>query len=123
MGRFQPGHKLAKGGKREGAGRPKKGTLPAKKAAAQIVREIIESSAQKLSKHYVSRALGKYGDRVLCHAIDKLLPEIKADEHSRPIAIQIIHEAPAIAVNGNGNGHHAEINGAGSGLTIRLGGE
>ena len=68
---FQPGHKLAKGGKRPGAGRPSKG----KKAAAQIVREIIEGNAQRLATQYIKRALDKYGDRVLCHAIDKLLPD------------------------------------------------
>src|SRR6476659_1767515 len=80
---FQPGHKLAKGGKRPGAGRPSKG----KKAAAQIVREIIEGNAQRLATQYIKRALDKYGDRVLCHAIDKLLPD---DQVAAPPAI--IHQ-------------------------------
>jgi len=68
---FQPGHKLAKGGARPGAGRPSKG----QKAASLIVKEIIESNAKKLATQYIKRALDKYGDRVLCHAIDKLLPD------------------------------------------------
>lgn len=69
---FQPGHKLAKGGKREGAGRPRKG----QKLAADIIREIIEAKATKLGNQYINRALGEMGDKVLCHAIDKLLPEV-----------------------------------------------
>ncbi len=68
---FQPGHKLAKGGARPGAGRPSKG----KKAASQLVKEILEANATKLATQYIKRALDKYGDRVLCHAIDKLLPD------------------------------------------------
>lgn len=81
---FQPGHKLAKGGKRPGAGRPSKG----KKAASQIVREIIEGNAQRLATQYIKRALDKYGDRVLCHAIDKLLP----DEQIAAQPTTIIHQ-------------------------------
>src|SRR6476660_5680776 len=68
---FQPGHKLAPGGARPGAGRPRKG----KQAASEIVRLILESNAKRLATQYIKRALDKYGDRVLCHAIDKLLPE------------------------------------------------
>ncbi len=78
---FQPGHKLAKGGARPGAGRPSKG----KKAASQLVKEIIEANATKLATQYIKRALDKYGDRVLCHAIDKLLPDDNAT--AQPIAI------------------------------------
>ncbi len=79
---FQKGHKLAKGGARPGAGRPSKG----KKAASQLVKEILEANATKLATQYIKRALDKYGDRVLCHAIDKLLPD---DNHvtAQPIAI------------------------------------
>lgn len=89
---FQPGHKLAKGGKRPGAGRPSKG----KKAAAQIVREIIEGNAQRLATQYIKRALDKYGDRVLCHAIDKLLPD---NQVAAPPAI--IHQFIQFSSNQN----------------------
>jgi hypothetical protein len=58
-------------------------------AASAIVKMVIEDNAKKLATQYIKRALDKYGDRVLCHAIDKLLP----DDHN--VAIQptaIIHQ-------------------------------
>ncbi len=83
---FQPGHKLAKGGARPGAGRPSKG----KKAASQLVKEIIEANATKLATQYIKRALDKYGDRVLCHAIDKLLPDDNVTAQPTAITYQFI---------------------------------
>ncbi len=82
---FEPGNKAAPGGKREGAGRPRKGQV----AASQLVKMVIEANATKLANQYIKRALDKYGDRVLCHAIDKLLPD------DRNVTIQptaIIHQ-------------------------------
>ncbi len=82
---FQPGHKLAKGGARPGSGRPRKGQM----AASQLVKMVIEANATKLANQYIKRALDKYGDRVLCHAIDKLLP----DDHNAAIQpTAIIHQ-------------------------------
>ena len=69
--KFEKGNKLATGGKRVGAGRPAKGKL----AASQIVRSIIEGRAEALGLRFAQRALGKNADRVLCKAIDKLLPD------------------------------------------------
>jgi len=104
---FQKGHKFAKGGARPGAGRPSKGKM----AASQIVRTIIEGNAEKLSKRYIDRALAQYGDRVLCHAIDKLLPQIDVNASQRPIAIQVVIEGsrerviePDAKANGSGDG-------------------
>jgi len=65
-------------------GRP----LKAKREAAQIVKDILQANAQKLSRQYIKRALDKYGDRVLCHAIDKLLP----DDHATTQPTTIIHQ-------------------------------
>ena len=69
---FQIGNKY--GGKQVGAGRKRKNISDAKKTALQLVREIIEGNAVKLGRRYTRRALGKNGDRVLIHAIDKLYP-------------------------------------------------
>lgn len=84
---FEPGNKLAKGGARPGSGRPPKG----KQTAAELVRTIIEGNAKKLSDQYIERALGKFGsDRVLCHAIDKLLPNEQTSVQTPSITINYI---------------------------------
>lgn len=49
------------------------------KQAAQLLKEILAANAARLGNRYIARALGKAGDRVLTHAIDKLLP----DEHDK----------------------------------------
>jgi hypothetical protein len=66
-------------------GRP----LKAKREAAQIVKDILSANAEKLSRQYIKRALDKYGDRVLCHAIDKLLPD---DRNATAQPTAIIHQ-------------------------------
>lgn len=81
---FEPGNKLAPGGPRPGSGRPRKGQM----AASQLVKMVIEANATKLANQYIKRALDKYGDRVLCHAIDKLLP----DDHATIQPTTIIHQ-------------------------------
>lgn len=55
-------------------GRPKREVSEAKRTAQQIVREILESKAEAIVRQYTKRTLGKNADRILCHAIDKLLP-------------------------------------------------
>ena len=79
---FQPGHKLAKGGARPGAGRPPKG----QKSAAQIIKDILDANAAKLGNRFIDRALGQMGDKVLCEAINKLLPN---EQTSQPTSITI----------------------------------
>ncbi len=83
---FEPGNKAAPGGKREGAGRPRKGQM----AASQLVKMVIEANATKLANQYIKRALDKYGDRVLCHAIDKLLPNDNVTAQPTTIIHQFI---------------------------------
>ena len=122
MGKFQKGHKLARGGKRANAGRPRKKDLEMKKAAQEIAREAIENHAHALLKTYLGLACGSVVERTTKkgikkyilsvdpattrHAIDKLLPEIDPSKHVRPIAVQIIHEGPTqdVEVKSNGNG-------------------
>ena len=121
--RFEPGNTLAKGGKRPGAGRPKGGTLPAKKEAAQLLREILDANAVRLGNRYITRALGKAGDRVLTHAIDKLLPDEQTDQ-TRPIQIQFVQYNNSVQLHAegvsatvlasNGNGHKASMPGVAS---------
>jgi uncharacterized protein HemY len=58
-------------------------------AASQLVKMVIEANATKLANQYIKRALDKYGDRVLCHAIDKLLPD---DRNGTIQPTAIIHQ-------------------------------
>lgn len=67
---FKPGNKLAKGGYRAGSGRKPKGA----KTAAEIIRDMFGKNAERVGDRYFRRALGKNADRILCHAIDKILP-------------------------------------------------
>jgi len=83
--------------------------------AADVVRQVIEAQAKPLVDRYIKRALGKNADRVLIHAIDKLLPEIKSDTDKTAIAIQIIHQGDTRADVGS--------NGKGNGLAIHIGGD
>ncbi len=66
-------------------GRPAKTKI----AAMQLVKDILEANATKLANQYIKRALDKYGDRVLCHAIDKLLPD---DRNATIQPTAIIHQ-------------------------------
>lgn len=95
MAKFQKGNKLAKGGKREGAGRPTKVQAEAKKLADQIVREFIETNLGEVLQTYLDNAKGHWETRytegkspkgykvwivdapTTRHWIDKLLPAAK----------------------------------------------
>jgi hypothetical protein len=99
---FEPGNQRGRGGRRPGAGRKKKSEVLAKQTAAAVVQKVIEANAGKLAQLYVERALGEDGDRVLCHAIDKLLPEIEpAPPPERPLAVQIVIESAEARDDGN----------------------
>jgi len=109
------------GGAKPGAGRKPKRELQIKKAAAVIAREFIEQNIQPVLDTYLGLAAGKVVERntkkgkqvfrllvdppTTRHVIDKLLPEIKPDANTRPIAIQIVHEsAKDVTVESQGNG-------------------
>ena len=93
--KFEKGNTLAKGGKRPGAGRPKKGVAEVKKAAAEIAREYIEKHVRPIIETYVALAAGKVVERrtpegkkefvldvnprVTIDAMDKLLPPAKQE--------------------------------------------
>lgn len=83
---FEPGNKLASGGTRPGAGRPRKGQL----TAAQIVQRVLNANAGKLSQRFIERSLGEDGDRVLIKAIDKLLPDEKNHEPSVTLNLNFV---------------------------------
>lgn len=96
------GNKYAKGGKREGAGRPNRGDAKAKKSAAEIARAYIEKHIDPVLKTYRKQAEGwvatrysKSGVRYeeFCfdaattrHYIDKVLPPVTKTEHSGSIS-------------------------------------
>jgi len=105
--KFQKGHKLAKGGKRNPpGGRPSKRKLEIHKEAGVIAREFIESHVDPILKTYLGLAAGRVVKtrkgkfRLLVdppttrHAVDKLLPELDASKIQRPIAIQIQKRPP-----------------------------
>ena len=46
---------------------------------AQTADEIIKKNARKLTNKFVKRALAKNADKVLMHAIDKLIPDAKQE--------------------------------------------
>lgn len=104
------------GGRKPGAGRKPKAVVEAEKTARQLVRDCLEKNAEELAGHYMRRAFGKNADRVLCHAIDKILPD---EQVNIPPAITInfvrfdntvqLHAAPVSSpvLAGNGRGHQA----------------
>lgn len=133
--RFKKGNKLAKGGRRKGAGRKPDNFVQVQKAAADIAREYIEASVKPVMHTYFQLAHGrlvnKYHEGQIVgqefeadapttrHFIDKLLPEIKPDGATRPIAIQVIvEEGRGVSVNGNANGNGASAKGARNGGPI-----
>jgi hypothetical protein len=80
MAKFQRGHKFAKGGLRNPpGGRPTKAQAEEKKLAAEKAREIIEGNAERLTNRYVKRALSPNADKILMHAVDKLVPAAKQE--------------------------------------------
>ena len=61
-----------------------------KRLEAETARAIIEKNAKKLAARYVSRALANKADKVLMHAIDKLVPHAKQEiEHSGLIVREV----------------------------------
>ena len=77
--KFQNGNKLAKGGRRQRAGRPKKEEATVRLLVREAVERELQSRAATLAKQYVDRALGEKGDRVLMHAIDRAVPAAKQE--------------------------------------------
>lgn len=121
--KFEPGNRLAKGGKRPGAGRKPRVAVEADKSAAVRVREILDRDAEKLAVRYVSRALGKRGDKVLTHAIDKLLPDEQASQiPSLTVNFNHYHNSvslhaqglPGAVLGGNGKGRKKSAEGVAS---------
>jgi hypothetical protein len=76
--KFEKGHKFSRGGtKGNKGGRPTREQAELKIAAAEAVKRYIERHAVKLAKRYVERALAAKADKVLMHAIDRLVPPAK----------------------------------------------
>ena len=94
--RFQKGNKLGKGGRKDPpGGRPTKEQAEQKRLEAETARAIIEKNAKKLAVRYVSRALANKADKVLMHAIDKLVSHAKQEiEHSGLIVHELKTNVP-----------------------------
>ena len=101
---FSKGHKLsAKGGKREGAGRPSKETKEIQQKAEEIARDYIEKHVKKLMDTYIGLAAGQVIRRnkrrfnltvdpaTTRHAVDKLVPtktHVSVDGEVRIVEIE-----------------------------------
>ena len=98
-GRFKTGERrINQGGARAGAGRPTSEQAEFKAAVQCAVQDAIQAVAGEIALHYVKRALGKNGDKVLMHIIDRVLPPAKAEVEVsggvkvfRVIAPQFLH--------------------------------
>lgn len=106
--KFEPGNTLAKGGKREGAGRKKQTDVDIKRAAAVLAKDFIDKHARPVLDNYLKLAQGYYEPRYTAlgqeyqvfvpdgpttrHFIDKLIPDDKSLENGQTINILI---APA----------------------------
>ena len=124
---FQKGNKLAPGGARPNSGPKSKERHEIEQTASEIAYRYIETSVKPVMHTYFQLAHGrlvnKWHDGEIVgqefeadaattrHFVDKLLPEVKPNEHSRPVAIQIIVEAQGHSPNGNGASAQVSGNG------------
>lgn len=72
---FQPGHKLAKGGKRPGAGRPRLEAAEIKKTAAELARAYLDKHGARVMETYIQLATKGLDPATTRHAVDKLIPD------------------------------------------------
>ncbi|MBI4490400.1 MAG: hypothetical protein HY694_15060 [Deltaproteobacteria bacterium] len=91
MPKFQKGHRLAKGGKRPGAGRPRKAELDAREAKLVVWEREIERREKALAQRYVRRAFKS--DRVLLDIRRTRVPDAKQSielDHRAEIAQRVV---------------------------------
>lgn len=79
MAKFQKGHKLAKGGKRLGAGRPTREQAAEKQLRAETAAEIIKANEVRLAQRLIDDAMSEKGRKSLHVAINKITPDAKQD--------------------------------------------
>ncbi len=79
--KFSKGNKAAKGGKRQGAGRPSRLAQEAQRLAADLVKKYLEDHLKPVLDAYVSSATGKPCGKVRCkldpattrHAVERFV--------------------------------------------------
>lgn len=71
---FQKGHKLAKGGRREGAGRKRKEQIELERTAQEMAVSILERNAGRIMGTYVELAASGQDSATTRHAVDRLIP-------------------------------------------------
>ena len=87
---FQTFNRPAHGGKRPGAGSSIK-EQAAQRLEKKIAQATIEKNAKEIAERFVLRALSDDVDKVLMHAIDKIVPVAKQEiEHSGGIVYEIM---------------------------------
>lgn len=116
---FEVGNKLAKGGKREGAGRKSKAEIIRLEQERQGFLAAALKDGKKKGEHYSSRI---YESDAVLIDYRKWLTDRDDGKPNRPIAIQVVIEAPAYA-NGHANGAGVAAQGAGNGGPILIGGD
>lgn len=85
---FKVGNKVAKGGRRPGAGRPTEDEKTWKESLKEEIEKQASAIVDKITGRYLQRALGKNGDKVLLHLIDTAIPKA-VDAASNPPAFPV----------------------------------
>lgn len=83
------------GGRRPGAGRKSKAEVAALEQVRLMLEAELAKYAKKIAQRYRKRALAKTGDRVLTHAVERVLPPAKQAfelDHKGQIASRIVIE-------------------------------
>ena len=84
--KFQKGHKLAKGGRREGAGRPTREQAAEKESFRQALERKREAKAGILADKYYEMALND--PATMRHLVDKVIPPMEKVEHSGKVGVR-----------------------------------
>jgi hypothetical protein len=71
--------RINQGGARAGAGRPSREEAEFKDAVKAAVEKAVQDMATRIGAQYVKRALGKNGDRILMHIVDRVLPPARSE--------------------------------------------
>ncbi len=87
---FQPGHKLAKGGAREGGGRPSTRELKEIAKAANKARLKLEKCMDDIESRYVRLALDGKHERSTIHAMENYVKPVTHDIQPTAIIHQFI---------------------------------
>jgi hypothetical protein len=79
---FQKGHKLAKGGRRPGAGRKSNKQKELEAWTEKVARDYLAKHAKRIMERYIKNAAGAKSAATTRHAVDKIIPPLEKVQHS-----------------------------------------